>query len=1740
MQNSLQGVDLPTAPPRTPDSDLAPLAKSIKETTIPISTLSPQQLSTYCKSNLSNYLSPMAMISKSMLERDMPDYSVAPAHSTPHIKFVPYGTGTGKSYGAMRQYLKFQSMDYSDIPTAQILHRDQSRHNFTNAVFVTPNKNQISFNANLVADMLSKGITPLSALSLADMYTHSTKLWIDGKHTIEARLKDYLSVILIVEKLHLKIARSGWQHHHIRTLKVMIRNLGWAVKVIKDLDVKRSTGNIVKEEYDKEMLIATKAHNSCVQQLVMCLLNNTYNKNHALSAGLLKTINEPDSDDTFSVSESDYYITQAAENDTDEQEDVGGDAGMMPIKTGDVFDDIFAIAKPKPHFDMLIGDILDKSVDSFECMLATLKKDILRVYAPLNYATYLPSFICMTSNKFRMRVGLYRKSKAKGQKTSSWTYAADYSNYAELIGNKISFKGAMTSVPSTNPDAKNEQLDQLNRTLMLARTDNRESGDFDDRSPFAQKNIDFYVIVDEANGLFEQDFVGDSFRDGVIKPIMKDFSVTDILSCVERKYREFCHQPKENIDCFEQNEYFFACMYAYLDRYCDIDPEKVMSMKSGASGSEGWLLQFDFPPNIIYIDNGESFSVTDIIKNAFSVTAKKFIAKEHLEAIFVCKRGQHRYLSTRRSSDSDITLYELYQIIIAILFAAIQLEDTENPKFTPEHRQAFRLDLAGGSANNEIKRQNEPFAALLTYARNHAKQYKEWLVSDHLNNNPQAIVDDWFTYIQTKLLFTLNRNKTFDSSPDIGHGLKVFFDIKLHLITHHPEIDILRMVVGTKNHLHLMSATSGKTKAYSGQYNIKFIQKWGRDLGVKVNLPEYDHFHKTDYRDDFQEFRDHRASMRTIDVITYEDANDASRLLAQPEIAPASASSSSSRLSRSVGRIAPMSPKRLKSSLHAIHQEQSSYPSFIPAGSYNDKALDNALSGLFLGLQKLDSTLLISYRSDLFKFLFDSMKAEFTYKHANKDTLNNAIRDKQSSVTFAHAIFGDFQLPLLNEYLFENQSTLKLSDISRIEKDVSTKYIYMVDFLNLEGEGFKVPAEKIARLALYDSSIDKMVTHYRQRFVAKTVTHKGVERQLFTTIVSYNKAAALGLNNVIDNQMTNLTEDVNRLFLSSLAYWTDINSKSDDGDDDGMEGFGKVENSLVYMRYCADNSKIHPLFISEFDANLTGYESAALLRHEHSLHKSNNFKQTLGRTEREDSRSDFVSEIVLPIADLKEQTKVNYLSYKIDQNGNPKQDKTDFAFMSLNNHTVLQHGIKMITATATTDEGRSLLEDDTKRQNEHIKRFVAFDGFIGKVLRAARSGDNEEHRELADAAIKFDLAYREPSILCSPEIWCKTLISILHENPILTSKLGFSLDSVLASLRCAYINPTMYENGENLDFYPLTANGSTIGLTDFFGQHNGTTEPYCPSKFVLKYIDPQKLSSADTTFSSLIETNNKFTKPDSSRYNHLSENRLILHPAMQHMALGNIGEKVFEEFLLLYAGNYARYSANDITEKFGYRFYEFFDFWLKCNTTKSWVCVDVKNHSHKENIKQTARLQDGADRKISAIQDNALTAEQTDMNLAVEQVQAMGDFFEDTNEIHIVFVNVREGEYSTTRHIQKKVMVAGREIVMNIHYLCLFQKGLYLDEKDRKLLVTERNQYNEKKKPKSRHLHLTVHPKLLELLDIEIPKGVTQSLQEIHPQDGEHDHDMTAAVASIFTDVFNVDFPTNHSNSESDTNQRGE
>ncbi|WP_227429289.1 hypothetical protein [Psychrobacter sp. I-STPA6b] len=1696
------------------------------------------------QTKLGYFLSPYSNISSQKLKTlDNPK-----AYLRSVIRFVQYGTGTGKTYAATNNYIKFQTMDIKELCHHQIWQRNPNNSNFTNALFITPNKNQIDIDKSLIKKMLEGGITPLSILGRDDITNKDTILWLGGKYSNYKRLKDYRVYITKILKLDCldDPTLPPWLIKHIKYVDKQLLKITSCMELIDKLEKSPTSAFETKEDRNNEINKLKNQFIKKIEDVIKVILNNTYE---------IKKIKDNEVDAINDISNDGTIFEPRI--------DIQDNVCMKPIDESNVYTEIFALAISKEHYDDLITTVLSKSIDIYK-LWATLKADILRVYAPLNYAACKPSFICLTSDKFITSPTIFRASY---DKSKVWTKDSSYAGFAELIGNKESVNQIIPPIPSSQQASR---ISYLLSTILKSRQQNETE---DKRTLYQKKDINFYVIIDESNIMFEKMFYGSDTKDGVVKKIFDNYSVTDLISVVERKYREYIQAHPDYIDCYRQTDKFFAYMRAYIKTYCEVDEAFIF---------DKYLLKFDFPPNILYIDNSEADAITNIIKNAFSVTAKNFIDKRKLQNIFITKRGMHRYISTESNDDNDITLYDFYQLIMSVIYAAIKFETSSN--FSKDEKKAFHLELGKSFSGDQIDRQNAPLGSFFNHMGRNGAKYKNLLEGNHLDNEDQTLIDEWFAYIQTKLVFSLSPNKNFDASPDIGHQRKSFIDIKINLITHHPELELLKMTVNTNNYVYCMSATSGKSGAYAAQYNIDFTKRLGKELGVWVDTAEYDTTFDIDYREVFQEFRNFRLQMRDIDLYTFNNSldlvNSINKYLYNEQVdqgreAQNTKSFQENNHSDNVNEVNtnnidiksiksnPLSLipqmitksnvqdknysstqfqfkrkyKQIKNYLETVNKNpKSNFENYIvdlKIPSFNYEAFERSCASLTFGLFSNKSSLSLSMKKDIFKLLMRSFELAFTSQTqtaiANKQLLKEICDNPLGYInpTFTHSVFGKFKLPLLNEYLQNLKSSSdnnksKRHDLPSYDSfyyQLLNQYIHLVDLLS-PTEGSQI--DFISRLALYDTTIDKMYDNFKDHYQIKFVNiDNDTDKCLFTNIVSYNKAASIGLNSIVDNKIIGTTEDVNRLIINSLDFYTKIKDKPKgvNGETDGLNMYNKIENSIIYMRYLSDPLNNYAVNVFEFDSNLNSKQARQRLDYEHELIKNDAFRQTLGRIERKDSYAGFHSEIWIPKADLIAQVRICHILYKMDEHFNPKSNNMDYTFLSPNNYFVLQKGLELLQGSCLTPENRKRLRRDTERSAQQLAEFTDRAGFMGKLLGLARSGNQlVEHnsqydltpKQCADLAIEFDRYYREPSILFAPNIWLTNLKkSGLVANQDLLKKMNW--EYVIDDLDAMYINLDDYGITEDTVLYQSKKNG----LTDFLDPKADRLRPYEPWLAVAKdiqlhrYSDKvtvNKIISGDTKYIKKDQENDpianyadyvkKIRDPNSELYE-TKQCKLLLHPYMLHMALGNFGELQFERFLSYHRGSYDIYSQKDIVSLYGYDFYEAFDFWLKVDGM--WVCVDIKNTTHLDNEIQTANIQDSEKRKFNKIVNNTLENDNQDtvtdyikdLNDKALQYKGKG-LFDDSNELHIVFLNVRisDDEYPKSK-APLIIELNQRQVKVYIHYLTLFTTVNYLDKKYRKLEVNT----NRGKKVKNRRYRITIQPKLAELLKIPVQEDIDAVFQ---------------------------------------------
>lgn len=1594
---------------------------------------------------------------------------------SPYIKIVNFGTGTGKTYGALDRNIKHQ--------VSQIKNKNIADGGFTNGVFITPTKNQIKFSKNHLRIMKENQITPLSILGAQDLQNKDTLLWGGGEVTLLSKLEGYLEVIrsistVLYDKNQSDTTPCSWQSAHIRVLKNIILALIKSFKIISEIDREMNTiskSDINYEALDKQRKRQAAHHSLLMSELSLSTLNNQTKRKKVTEA----EINSDDEQDIFS--DKDIVPINSTFNDKNSVKKTEINE-RYPIKENEVYNVIFAVALGKASFDEpLITTV--RGCGDWVVLLATLKSDILRVFAPLNYAAYNPSLLCMTSNKYRMQPTMYRPTYNRSEEGTYWTHDSaedDSGNFAELFGGKYSHNKPLLQVRGAE-----QRLNVLQQSIFRMRAIETELVgsrlvEVDKRTLYQKNDINFWIMIDEATEFYSKEFYGDDSsmgRSGVIKSIFPKASITDIFSSVQRKMRELLDsKSKREVSCYQQSFEFYKRMCEYLDNYCEVDTERVFNV---------YLKEFQ-PPNILYIDNTEADSVISIVKNAFSVQAKNFFDKQALQSIYICEKGKQRYLSVTRQSDNDMNLHEMYQIILSIIYATIFFVESDDFLTDPDNldskkltknqaRKEFAIDLGyvkNGSFNKDetLDRQNASFAQLIASEEKTLNRHKEFLKFKPMANESDIEIDEWFAYVQTKMVFTLEPGASiaFEQSPSIEQQQRTYVSIQINLITHHPELEVLKTAVDTNNMVYLMSATGGKITTCAEQFDIEFLHEYGTPLGVKVITPRYDKKNDIDYPKKSKEIQDLRRSNRDVDVVDYNSMDDLFKLLPPPEISQDITSNPSARRPSSVS----IYRSHHDALINSLNNSNKNYyksgksAAFIETASATYEHYRLMVFSILMAAATQRSTLSLSLSADTVKIVRASLE-KCCSASFNKKLLKKAITDGKDVVVFTHSIFGRIELPLLNLWLKKSaKQTMKNGITNRssaetiaylciqAERRIKSEFGYLVDLKDYI-PSLNVNSNAIMRLGMYDADIDKVNPDFKSMFVKSVVNENGVDRPLFTCILSYFAIAGLGLNNTVNNEISGFEEDMENLFLASGPFYSKIN-EADKSKEGGAYRFGfntlnKIHNILIRQRQIAkDKNKI--VTVASFDATVASKESYDSLMFEHTILKYDLLRQFAGRVERADCPTGFISKIFIPKEALCDHAKAAHLLYKFNEKGRPTQNHSDYAFMSMNSMLILARGQEIISSEKLSVENRERLEIDTEGCVGELTEFCNY--HMMAVTEAARNGD--------DDAVVFSGIYHEPCILTDTQLWVDSLkASAWIQKQVEVKELCSIIDSMIVDI-------SKYTDNSKIPVYQ-TSKG---GLTDFYGQTD-TDREYDPVRISLPnlgnkyhYKKGRKDSGKISRMEKIVAYNNDIGDEKSHLYERLhgkKRDNIILHPALMHVALGNMGERLFEKFITEYQGGYVGNNQAEIIDRFGYRFFEMFDFWFNVNGT--WVCIDTKNHGHNEHIMRTKRIYDRADAKLKELKSYAL-----------DRDGSKDDWFSDSNIMHVVYVNMRVKEGTINPETKEKLMVKGKELTIHSHHLNFFQSVRW---------IAERYRYASKENHKKRQWQLTINHKLFDLLNIE-------------------------------------------------------
>lgn len=1610
---------------------------------------------------------------------------------SPYIKVVNFGTGTGKTYGAVDRYIEHQLVMIKSMLNEG---KNYSDGGFTNAVFITPTKNQIKLSSHHLKIMNKEGITPLSIFGSSDLQNKNTKLWGGGSVKLTDRMLDYIKLIKKINSLMADVKQRKsepprWQREHINLLKRIINNIQSSFNNIDTLERDIAVlpkNDSVRVNLELQLRSASGNHSALLSELVLSVLNNQVKRNKKKIKD--EYYDDEDLEEEWLQDKEVNPIKSAYNNRNNVNEDDESTEQMHPLSETAVYEDIFKLALKESNFDEKLA-VTTANCYEWSILTATLKKDILRIFAPLNYAAYQPSLLCMTTDKYRMNPTAYRRTYTGRNYWTADEAEDDSSSFAELFGGKHSHnKPILYEEAGFNNE---NRLKVLSATVFQMR-DIEETAyrskliQVDKRTLYQKKNINFWVMIDESTEYFTKEFYGDSGsigRAGVIKSIFPRASITDIFSSVQRKMMELLESPKEAVSSYQQTFAFYKRMCEYLDRYCEVDTDKVFDV---------YLKKFS-APNILYIDNNDADSIISLVKNAFSVQAKNFFDKQSLQSIYVCERGKQRYLSIERKTPNDMNLHEMYQIILSIIYAAIFFDkgvtffkDPNNEKLgkmkPKDARRVFATDLgyvredAYSNKEDAKYRQNASLGHLIASEEKTLSRYKEFLKFEPMADEADIKIDEWFAYVQTKMVFTLEpgASKKFEQSPALEQQQRTYVNIQINLITHHPEIELLKLTVGTKNMVHLMSATGGKMTTFAGQFNTKLIGEYGRPLGVQVFMPAEDLHNNKSYPKISKALQEIRRNSRELSVLDYNKIEDLFNNLPAPKLID----------------VNPKSPdpavRRLPSVAFYKQQHQAIIDSFEKSNSNYHKDgkhlvyMETAnptyehyrlmIFSILRAAVTQKSTLALSLSADAVKITKASIE-KCCQEASNQKALKIAIEGQFNYVVFNHSLFGEMELPLLNKWLKEDARKYMTSprgDMTtedkidylyrQAEKRIISEFSYLADLKSYIPKKLRSESNAIMRLALYDAKIDKLNTDYKSYFIKDMVSENGNERPIFTCLLSYFAIAGTGLNNTIDNKITGKEEDMQCLFLACGPFYTKINETDKDADGRAYQyffnTFNKTQNIILLQRQIASNPN-NEVTVASFDVTASSKESQDHLMFEHAVLKYDILKQLAGRVERADCPDGFVSELIIPTEALVDHAKSAHLLYKFNALGKPTENTLDYYLMSLNSLLILEKGQELISGEKLSDDNRSALKGDTEGCVVELSEFC--NNHMRDVTVAARSGD-------ADAAA-FSEIYHEAQILFNIKEWVWRLKnSDWIDKQLNGRQLRATIDKMIVDL-------SKYTGGRGIPVYQ-TKDG---GLTDFYGQIS-TSRAYQPINICLPnlgdkyhYKKGRVNKDAPSRMESLVTYNNELCNEDSDKYSgplNKRDDSLILHPVLLHIALGNMGECLFQRFLSEYGGSYTHNTQSRVIERFGYQFFEMFDFWFEVG--RKWVCIDVKNHGHNENVFRTKNIFDRDEHKVNKVRDYTRTL--------TESADKTEDWFANSDDLHILYVNMRVKEGDINPERRQELNINGRKLTIHSHYLNFFKSLRW---------IAPENRYQNPTNYNKRQWQLTINPKILELLKIQ-------------------------------------------------------
>ncbi|WP_348692703.1 hypothetical protein [Duganella fentianensis] len=423
--------------------------------------------------------------------------------------------------------------------------------------------------------------------------------------------------------------------------------------------------------------------------------------------------------------------------------------------------------------------------------LDPLRFEIVSRYFPLECALHEPCILLATTKKFDTQMPILGVGKA-GQ------HVAKLADFYELIGGSRHEDGLVMSAAVALGDS--DQRVFLREQLFIE----------DENNKFRQAKVAFTVVVDEEHEAYKI-----LASDRKISLIDHASNIPHVLSTVCRVYKSIGGgNGLTGLDrpLYEVARDFFARVEALLASKCELSPGQTMASV---------IALFESNIGYVQIDKRDVEQVINVTRNVFSFTPKRFFNEGALKNIRLrgCDGNTYCQIYFGSREDGNATLYDLYQLLMALLAAASEIPSEDF------------LRMLGSEGDGS---QNTSLRLFILRALKHRYEVKN--LFDRSMDEDQ-IVNRFFTYFQPKTVFSIEPRKSVHfKDPRLNEF--VYADFRMDLLRELPEVSLMRMAHNTRNAVYCLSATTGFQSIYNGNYNHNVLQHYGEqgadNLGFSV------------------------------------------------------------------------------------------------------------------------------------------------------------------------------------------------------------------------------------------------------------------------------------------------------------------------------------------------------------------------------------------------------------------------------------------------------------------------------------------------------------------------------------------------------------------------------------------------------------------------------------------------------------------------------------------------------------------------------------------------------------------------------------------------------------------------------------------------------------------------------------------------------------------------------------------